>query len=66
MPNWDKYPNTQKHAQKEREWKWRSVKEAVDLRGDDEGEPWSVEMFLTIAWCHISNTDCLKRTIYIS
>lgn len=39
MPNWDKYPNTQKHARKEREWwKWRSVVEAVDLRGGDEGE----------------------------
>lgn len=38
MPNWDKYPHTHKHAQEEREWKWRSVEEAVDLRGDDEGE----------------------------
>lgn len=39
MPNWDKYPNTQKHARKAREWwKWRSVVEAVDLRGGDEGE----------------------------
>lgn len=38
MPNWDKYPHTQKNAQKEREWNWRSVEEAVDLRTDDEGE----------------------------
>lgn len=64
MPNWDKYPNTQKHARKAREWwKWRSVVEAVDLRGVMKE---SVEMFLTMAWGHISDTACLKRTIYIS
>lgn len=62
MPNWDKYPNTQKHARKEREWNWRSVVGAVDLRGDDEGECGDVPM----VWGHISNTACLKRTIYIS
>lgn len=26
----------------------------------------TAEMFLTIEWSHISNTDCLKRMTYIS
>lgn len=48
MPNWDKYPHTQKHGQKEREWIWRSAEEAFDLRGDDEGDVphYSVELHI--------------------
>lgn len=64
MPKWDKYPHTQKPAQKEREWKWKSVEEPVDLKGVMKES--TVEMFLAIAWSHILNTDCFKRMIYIS
>lgn len=63
MPNWDKYLNT--HTQKETERERRSGEETVDLRGQMK-ECRSVDVFFTIPLCHISNTDCLKRTIYIS
>lgn len=60
-----KYLNTQTHTKKETEWKRRSGEAAVDLR-EQMKEGWSVDVFFTVALCHISNTDCLKRTIYIS
>ncbi len=69
MPNWDKYLKTHTHIHIERdreeERERRSGEETVDLRGQMK-ECWSVDVFFTIALCHISNTDCLKRTIYIS
>lgn len=60
-----KYLNKQTHTKKETERKRRSGEEAVDLR-EQMKECWSVDVFFTVALCHISNTDCLKRTIYIS
>lgn len=43
----------------------KSREETVDLRGQMK-ECWSVDVVLTIALCHISKADCLKRIIYIS
>lgn len=43
----------------------KSGEESVDLRGQMK-ECWSVDVVLTIALCHISKADCLKRIIYIS
>lgn len=63
LPNWDKYLNTHTHTRRKRQR--RSGEETVELRGQMK-ECWSVDVFFTIALCHISNTDCLKRTIYIS
>lgn len=67
MPNWDKYLNTHTNTERgrEKERERRSGEETVDLRGQMK-ECSSVDVFFTIALCHISNTDCLKRTIYIS
>lgn len=45
--------------------KKKSGEESVDVRGQMK-ECRSVDVFLTTALCSISNTDCLKRTIYIS
>ena len=57
--------NAHMRTQKEIERQRRSGEEAVDLKGQMK-ECLSVDVFFTIALCHISNTDCLKRTIYIS
>lgn len=57
--------HTHTHTVKETERERRSEEETVDLRGQMK-ECWSADVFFTIALCHISNTDCLKRTIYIS
>lgn len=65
MPNWDKYLKPHINTVKEIKTERRSGEETVDLRGQMK-ECWSVDVFFTIALCHISNTDCLKRTIYIS
>lgn len=53
------------HTHTRRKRQRRSGEETVELRGQMK-ECWSVDVFFTIALCHISNTDCLKRTIYIS
>lgn len=62
-PNWDTHTHKPRHTEDKRERKSRE--ETVDLRGQMK-ECWSVDVVLTIALCHISKADCLKRIIYIS
>jgi len=59
------HKHTHTHTPREDEREKKSGEETVDLKGQMK-ECWSVDVFLTLALCHISNTDCLKRTIYIS